>query len=161
MFVATVAAAIQQDVFGVDPPFGLLSIPVIFGTVGGISTVSGCVGFMVVARRTRRGKSTTSARLDRMFGVMLLATTASGLLVLVLRSTVALGPVLLLHLALVGGFFLCLPYSKFVHAAYRYIALVQFHIETKSPTIVVPDTLVATTPREPVLSDPSNLTGPA
>ena len=76
-----------------------------------------------------------------MFGVMLLATTASGLLVLVLRSTVALGPVLLAHLALVGGFFLCLPYSKFVHAAYRYVALVQFHIETRSPQAMVPDTL--------------------
>lgn len=134
MFAATVAAAIEQDLFHVEPPYPLLSVPVLLGTIGGVATIAGCVGFLYLAFQPEaRNAVSPSRRIGGAFNVMLIATTASGLLVLLLRSTAALPIVLLAHLALVGAFFLTLPYGKFVHSAYRYAALVRYHVERRLP----------------------------
>jgi len=38
-----------------------------------------------------------------------------------------------LHLGAVMALFVTLPYGKFVHALYRFAALVRYHIERKRP----------------------------
>lgn len=55
--------------------------------------------------------------------------SATGLLLLGLRETAAMGVLLAVHLGLVVALFLCLAYGKFVHAIYRLAALVRSHLE--------------------------------
>ncbi len=64
---------------------------------------------------------------------LLLLTSVTGLLLLALRETRAMGVLLAVHLGAVLALFLTLPYGKFVHALYRFAALVRFHIERKRP----------------------------
>jgi citrate/tricarballylate utilization protein len=52
-----------------------------------------------------------------------------------LRETGAMGPLLALHLGLVLALFVTLPYGKFVHAIYRYAALVRYALEQKRPRL--------------------------
>ena len=51
-------------------------------------------------------------------------TSATGMLLLVLRESAAMGILLRIHLGVVLGLFLTLPYGKFVHGIYRSGALV-------------------------------------
>ena len=65
------------------------------------------------------------------FLVLLFLTSLTGLLLLVLRETPLMGTLLAVHLGVVLGLFLTLPYGKFVHAVYRYAALLRNSIEQK------------------------------
>ena len=133
MFVATVAAAVEQDILGIQPPYPLLSVPVALGVLGGIATLTGCIGFVVLGMRSRDPRKTNQIRsLDRSFTVLLAAAVATGLLTLVLRGTAAMGPALILHLGTLGGLYVAFPYSKFVHWVYRYLALVRSSAERTS-----------------------------
>src|SRR5207247_102581 len=53
----------------------------------------------------------------------------TGLLLLALRETTAMGTLLRIHLGIVLGLFLTLPYGKFVHGIYRSAALVRSVLE--------------------------------
>jgi len=75
--------------------------------------------------------------MDTGFLMLLFLTSLTGLLLLALRETRAMGPLLALHLGAVMALFVTLPYGKFVHALYRLAALVRFHIERKKPPPVV------------------------
>jgi citrate/tricarballylate utilization protein len=57
---------------------------------------------------------------------MLFLTSLSGLALLVCRDTAAMGPLLALHLGVVFSLFITMPYGKFVHGIYRYVALVRY-----------------------------------
>jgi len=151
MFASTVSAAIWQDFLGREPPYPFFSVPVLLGTGGGIATTVGCLGFVVIGARSRgSGKSAESHRLDRLFATTLLAATTTGLLLLAVRSTRLMGPALIVHLGVLGGLFLTFPYSKFVHAVYRYLALVRSHVERNAHAT---HQSVAETP--PVLAQPA------
>jgi citrate/tricarballylate utilization protein len=79
--------------------------------------------------------------MEAAFLVMLMLLGATGLLLLSLRSTAAMGPLLLLHLGVVFGFFVTMPYGKFVHGIYRYLALVRYAGERhaqNTPATVLP-----------------------
>ena len=124
MFVATVAAAVEQDILGIRPPYPLLSVPVTLGLLGGIATLAGCIGFVALGARSRDPQKSNQVRsLDRTFTVLLAGAVLTGLLTLLLRGTAAMGPALILHLGLLGGLYVAFPYSKFVHWVYRYLAL--------------------------------------
>lgn len=132
-FLATVLAAIWQELLGRMPPYPLLSAPVIIGTVGGIATIAGCAGLLVLRAGSREELEAAGARrLDLDFIILLVLVNGSGLALLALRSTTAMGLLLLLHLALVAAFFVSLPYGKFVHATYRTSALVQDSLEDRA-----------------------------
>jgi citrate/tricarballylate utilization protein len=67
--------------------------------------------------------------MDLAFSMMLFLTSLTGLLLLVLRATSAMGILLSVHLGIVLGLFITMPYGKFVHAFYHYAALVKNAIE--------------------------------
>jgi citrate/tricarballylate utilization protein len=52
----------------------------------------------------------------------------------------AMGVLLAIHLGVVLGLFLTLPYGKFVHAVYRFAALVRYRLESRRGTpVVIPE----------------------
>jgi citrate/tricarballylate utilization protein len=62
---------------------------------------------------------------------MLLWTSLTGLALLVLRATPAMGVLLALHLGVVFALFITMPYGKFMHGLYRYAALVRYAYEKR------------------------------
>jgi citrate/tricarballylate utilization protein len=69
--------------------------------------------------------------MDVAFLALLFLTSVTGLALLVLRATAAMGILLAVHLGLVLALFLMIPYGKFVHAVYRYGALVRHAMESR------------------------------
>ena len=55
---------------------------------------------------------------------------------MILRDTPAMGILLAIHLGVVLGLFLSLPYGKFVHGLYRFLALVKYAVERRQGTFV-------------------------
>jgi citrate/tricarballylate utilization protein len=126
-FAATSVATIYHYVFGWEAPYPPYSLPVLLGIVGGLGLLVGPAGLFVLARQ--RKAALTDPRhtgMDTAFVVMLFLTSLTGLLLLILRDTAAMGMLLSLHLGVVLGLFLSLPYGKFVHGLYRYLALVKY-----------------------------------
>jgi len=64
--------------------------------------------------------------MDVAFIVMLFLTGLTGMALLLLRDTSAMGPLLALHLGVVFSLFVTMPYGKFVHGLYRFVALVRY-----------------------------------
>jgi citrate/tricarballylate utilization protein len=56
----------------------------------------------------------------------LFLTSLTGLALRALRGTAAMGVLLAVHLGLVFALFITLPYGKFMHGIYRWVALVRF-----------------------------------
>lgn len=131
-FASTSVATIYHYVFGWQAPYAFFSLPVLLGTLGGIGLAVGPAGLFVLARR--REPMLTDPRhtgMDTAFVVMLFLTSLTGLLLLALRDTAAMGILLSVHLGVVLGLFLSLPYGKFVHGLYRYLALVKYAAEKR------------------------------
>ena len=72
--------------------------------------------------------------LDSLFLALLFLTSLTGLALLVLRHSQAMGILLVVHLAVVMVLLLTLPYGKFVHGLYRLLALIRYHRERKDIT---------------------------
>jgi citrate/tricarballylate utilization protein len=109
---------------------------VVLGTIGGLGLLVGPAGLMWLMRRRDPDLADRSQTgMDRGFLMLLSVTSATGLLLLALRETHAMGVLLALHLGAVMALLLTLPYGKFVHGLYRFAALVRFHIERRGPPI--------------------------
>lgn len=125
-FAATTTGAIWHHGLGLRSPHPFLSLPVQLGTWGGVLMCVGAVGLLWVKANT------DPAPLARhLLGgeyamlALLFLIAATGLLLLAVRHTGAMGVLLALHLGLVIAFFVVLPYSKMVHGLYRAIALLR------------------------------------
>jgi citrate/tricarballylate utilization protein len=130
-FAATVSAAIWQDFLGTQPPYPILSVPVLLGTVGGAAMIAGVIGLLALRARSDEGPSASAmTRLDRAFLVLLGLVSVTGLLLMSLRGTAALSVLLDIHLGTVAALFLTMPYGKFAHGIYRYAAIVRYRLET-------------------------------
>lgn len=129
-FASTTVAAIYHFA-GHIAPHPYLSLPVVLGTLGGIGLLIGPVGlYWLKRRRDTAIVDTKQDSMDVSFLALLFLTSLTGLLLLVLRETTAMGVLLRIHLGIVLGLFLTLPYGKFVHGIYRSAALVRSVLET-------------------------------
>jgi len=133
-FAATSVATLYHYAFGWKAPYGFWSLPVLLGTAGGVGLLIGPAGLIWLKRRRDALLVDPSQDgMDLAFLALLVLVSASGLALLALRETRAMGILLAVHLGTVLALFLSLPYGKFVHALYRFAALTRFHIERRRP----------------------------
>jgi citrate/tricarballylate utilization protein len=125
-FAATCTGAIYHHLLGLRSPHPFWSLPVQFGTWGGVLLCIGTAGLIWVKANTDPAPI-AKALLGGEYAMLalLFLVAYSGLLLLALRHTGAMGVLLALHLGLVLALFLALPYSKMVHGVYRAIALLR------------------------------------
>jgi citrate/tricarballylate utilization protein len=126
--VSTTLAAVYQDLLHRLPPYPVTSAPVVFGTLGGLAMIAG-VGGLIVAKIASDRRPAGAISLDYAFLIILGLASLTGILTLVLRATEAMGAALTIHLGLVAALFVTAPYGKFVHAVYRFLALVRNQLE--------------------------------
>ena len=94
----------------------------------------GLLGLKITADQTPSASNLLGA--DVALILLLGLSALSGLILLALRASSAMGMLLSLHLGFILALFVVLPYSKFVHGVYRSGALLKFAIERKTKTII-------------------------
>jgi citrate/tricarballylate utilization protein len=131
-FIATIIAAVMQDVLGQEPPYPIVSAPVIFGSLGGIAIIVGATGMLILKRRSDREPADgASLNLDWLFLLSLNLVALTGMALLILRETPLMGVLLVVHLATVLSLYVSAPYGKFAHVLYRSAALVQNRLDSR------------------------------
>jgi citrate/tricarballylate utilization protein len=132
-FAATCVATLYHYLLGREAPYAWYDLPVVLGTLGGIGLVLGTTE-LFRAKLTRDPAMVDTPRMgmDVAFIAMLWAAGLTGLVLLVLRDTAAMGLLLALHLGIIFSLFLTMPYGKFVHGLYRFVALVRYAKERAS-----------------------------
>ena len=133
-FAATAVATVYHYAFGWPAPYAYASLPVLLGTAGGVGLIVGPLGLYRLG--TRRDPATSDPHHSGMgtaFILLLVATSLTGMLLLALRETAAMGLLLVVHLGVVMALFVLLPYGKFVHGVYRAAALVKHALERSRP----------------------------
>ncbi len=125
-FAATSVGTLYHYLLAREAPYPWYDLPVVLGTLGGVGLLIGPLGLL--SQRTTRDMAVRPQNyngMDTAFVLMLFLTSATGFAVLLLRATPALGITLIVHLGVVMALFLTLPYGKFVHGIYRFLALVR------------------------------------
>jgi len=132
-FAATVSGTAYHYLLDWPAPYGWLDLPKLLGIPGGIGLVVGPVGLMR-AKMKREPELLDPERfgMDTAFLAMMFAAGASGLTLMLLRDTPAMGVMLALHLGIVFALFLTMPYGKFVHGIYRFAALCLYAAERRA-----------------------------
>jgi citrate/tricarballylate utilization protein len=136
-FAATCVATVYHYAFGWHAPYAQTAAPVVLGILGGLGLLVGPAGLYMLGKR--RDPALTDTRrigMDSAFLVMLFLTSLTGFLLMLLRDTPAMGVTLAVHLGVVLGLFLSMPYGKFVHGLYRFLALVKYARERRSAVFV-------------------------
>ena len=137
-FAATGVATLFHYLLNWSAPYPIFSLPVMLGIVGGIGLLIGPAGLLWLnLRRNPAHGDENQKPMDRGFIALLFLVSTSGLALLALRETSALGLMLAIHLGLVMAFFLTMPYSKFAHGIFRSAALLKHAIEKRQPNPVV------------------------
>ena len=131
--LATSSAAVIQHLIGYLPPYPVLSLPVLFGTIGGLMIIIGALGFLYMKSVSDRSKAnSTMIKMDYWVVYLLLFTAITGMFSLITRSYSYMGLVFLIHLSFVGTLYIVAPYSKLNHIIFRYLALVKEKSEVGS-----------------------------
>jgi citrate/tricarballylate utilization protein len=131
-FAATSVATIYHYLLAREAPYPWWDLPVVLGTLGGLGLILGPIGLL--RAKTKRDPALldeSSQGMDVGFIAMLFLTGVTGLALLALRETSAMGPLLALHLGAVFALFITMPYGKFVHGIYRFAALVRYARERR------------------------------
>ena len=140
-FASTCVAFVYDHFLYWPAPYPLLSLPVVLGTLGGIGMVVGAVGLTWIKVATDPVPTARSVLgADYALLALLVLVAGTGLLLLGVRDTGAMGTVLAVHLGCVLALFLTLPYGKMVHGLYRSLALLRHAIEARSPAPAAPKT---------------------
>ncbi len=132
-FASTSSAAFDAYALNLPAPYPIFSVPVILGILGGSGLIigtSGLIRLKIIGNRAPAAAQLFGA--DFALLALLWLAAASGLLLLALRATDAMGTLLALHLGLILSLFVLLPYSKFVHSIYRTLALIRNAAEGSS-----------------------------
>ena len=126
-FAATCVATLYHYLLAREAPYAWWDLPVLLGTLGGIGLLIGPIG-LLAARFRRDPVLVDQSRMgmDSAFTLMLFLTSLTGLALLIWRDTAAMGFLLAIHLGFVFALFITLPYGKFVHGIYRFVALVRY-----------------------------------
>jgi citrate/tricarballylate utilization protein len=133
-FLATCIATVYHYLLGWEAPYRWYDAPVVAGTIGGIGLLLGPAGLLLEKWRSDPAlRDQPRVGMDVAFLVMLFLTSLTGLALLALRTTEVMELLLALHLGVVFGFFITLPYGKFVHGIYRFAALVRYARESRQP----------------------------
>ncbi len=125
-FAATSTGTLYHYLLGRVAPYPWYDLPVILGSLGGLGLLIGPLGLW--RQKSTRDPALRSGKqvgMDQAFILMLFLTSLTGFAVLFLRTTPLLGLTLALHLGVVLVLFLTLPYGKFVHGIYRFLALIR------------------------------------
>jgi citrate/tricarballylate utilization protein len=115
-----------------EAPYPWYDLPVLLGTLGGIGLIVGPIGLL--REKFRRDPILQDGKkygMDVAFLAMLFMTSLTGLALLLLRATPAMGLTLALHIGIVFALFITMPYGKFVHGFYRFVALVRYAKERR------------------------------
>jgi citrate/tricarballylate utilization protein len=125
-FAATCVGTVYHHVLGRVAPYAFFSLPVLLGAVGGLALLVGTVGLFAMKLTADPGPAARELLGANAALLALLALAAfTGLLLLGLRDTGAMGILLAVHLGVILALFLTMPYSKFVHGIYRLAALLR------------------------------------
>jgi citrate/tricarballylate utilization protein len=126
-FAATCVGTLYHFLLAREAPYAWWDLPVVLGTLGGIGLLIGAAGLL--AAKLRRDPVLVDEQrysMDVAFILMLFLTSLTGMALLLWRETSAMGPLLALHLGVVFALFITMPYGKFVHGIYRFVALVRY-----------------------------------
>ncbi|MBR0656361.1 tricarballylate utilization 4Fe-4S protein TcuB [Plastoroseomonas arctica] len=125
-FAATTSGAIFHHILGLRSPHAFFSLPVQLGFWGGLLLCIGTAGLIrlkIVTDPVPVAQQAVGGEYAMLSLLFLVGST--GLLLLAIRHTGAMGVMLAIHLGLVLALFLALPYSKMVHGVYRGLALLR------------------------------------
>ena len=126
-FAATCVATFYDYGLGLVAPYPYLSLPVVLGTTGGVGLLIGPAGLLWQKKKAHtEAMPEDRTGMDVAFLWSLFLVSLTGLILLAFREHSAMGLLLVIHLGFVLGFFLLIPYSKFVHGIYRFASLVKF-----------------------------------
>ncbi|GKQ51436.1 tricarballylate utilization 4Fe-4S protein TcuB [Bradyrhizobium sp. Ce-3] len=126
-FAATCVGTLYHYLLAREAPYPWWDLPVVLGTLGGIGLVAGPIGLLSEKwKRDRVLIDEQAMGMDTAFILMLFLTSITGLALLLWRESAAMGPLLALHLGVVFALFITMPYGKFVHGIYRFVALVRY-----------------------------------
>jgi citrate/tricarballylate utilization protein len=131
-FAATAVGTLYHYLIAREAPYPWWDLPVVLGSLGGIGLLIGPAG-LLAEKWKRDPVLVDQARMgmDVAFIAMLFMTSLTGIALLLWRDTAAMGPLLALHLGVVFSLFITMPYGKFVHGIYRYVALVRYARERR------------------------------
>lgn len=129
-FVSTSLAAFYEHVVGDSAPYPYAHPVVLFGLVGGIGMTIGTTGLLWLRRRPAPLASRREGALNWSFLISLQLAAVTGLLLLFLRDTGAMGTLLLVHLGTIVALYVTAPYGKFVHVVYRSAAVLRHAAES-------------------------------
>jgi citrate/tricarballylate utilization protein len=125
-FMATTVATVYHYALGREAPYPWYDLPVVLGSLGGFGLLIGPAGLLAAKwRRHPDMQAQSRFGMDAAFLVMLFLTSLSGFALLFGRESSGMGILLSLHLGVVFGFFVTMPYGNFVHGFYRFAALIR------------------------------------
>ena len=123
-FASTSSGTVLHYGFGLEAPYGLFSLPKLFGVPGGILLCIGTAGLAWLKTKADRSLGAPAAWGGEMaFVLLLFFVSFSGLALYAATGTAAVQTLLAIHLGSVLAFFLLTPYSKMVHGFFRMAAL--------------------------------------
>jgi len=125
-FASTASGTVLHYGLGIEAPYGLFSLPKLFGIPGGIMLCIGTAGLAWLKTKANPKLGASRAWGGEMAFVLLLFFVSFTGLALYAATGTALVPALLaIHLGAVLAFFLLMPYSKMVHGFFRFTALIR------------------------------------
>lgn len=133
--LATIAAAIHQEILAIMPPYSYQSPPVILGISGGILMIFGSSTLIYYKARGGRTLAERSmAVLDAFMLSLLALISLTGSALLALRGSEYMGPLFITHMGFVLALFIMAPYSKLIHIPYRLLSLTKSRVDAETET---------------------------